>query len=218
MRKSLLPITIASAVIVALLLVALIGRHSRAPFTPAQLHPRLTGLQVIQPSDDVASNVVAAERRLGGGATPPLVKPVRQQQYVVGRVDVDAGRTGGDLSLIVVDNRTHTVVSKMFAAVRPSKSDGIGQGWDGVYYTALHRYPQLGAQQTLADAASAAHTGQAFVDPMAVGWIAGATTSVPFVAVLDNDALPVTNVHRDLTVGLIFTSTSDKLWWATVLR
>jgi len=218
MRRSLLPITIAASVIAALLLVVFVGRHGRAPFTPAQLHARLTGLQVVQATDDLASNVVAAERRLGGGGTPPLVKPVRQQQYVVGRVDVDPGHTGGDLSLIVVDNRTHTVVSKVFAAVRPSKSDGIGQGWDGVYYTALHRYPQLGGQQTLADAASADQSGQTFSDPMAVGWIAGSTTSVPFVAVLDSDALPVTDVHRDLTVGLIFTSTSDKLWWATVLH
>jgi hypothetical protein len=206
--KRLSPFAVAAlALVVVVVAIFLVVSHNdnEAPFTPKEVHPKLVGLQVLTPTDAQGSNVTAALRKLGGspGNGFELPNSHRRWQYVVGRVDIagTAAPSQAQYEVIVVDNRLHRVVPSTYSYPEPHHSSGTGQGWDGADGSLRDRYDW---QPSAVDQA-------AFFVP-------GSATSFPFVARLPAAALPVTDLHKDLTVVLAFTHGSDSVYWSIRLN
>jgi hypothetical protein len=187
--------------------------HNRAPYPASALHPRLDGLQVLTPSDASGTNIRDALHALGaeGKAASYPYPRGHDRQYVVGRLDLAAHKAPGDsvYSLVVIDNRTHTVVDEINGdPASGSAGNGAGGGLTGGMSNFAKKYPWL---SMLADNAP----GSGF--DTAVVLSSGPAISLPFVAVLDRDALPVTNVRQDLTVALVMLGSDNQPYLATRL-
>ncbi|HWC36065.1 MAG TPA: hypothetical protein VG650_14745 [Mycobacteriales bacterium] len=195
-------------VVVALVAVFLVTTHNEneAPFTATQAHPKLAGFQVLTPTNALGTNITAALRRLGGSRDDDIYVPNnhRDWQYVVGRIDVGAQPVDSDAEyeVIVIDNRLHRVVPQTYSFPEPHQSSGTGQGWDGAAESLHERFDWQQRPDVDQDA---------FFTP-------GRTTSFPFYARLDASTLPVTDLHKDLSVVLALTHGSDSVYWAERLN
>jgi hypothetical protein len=188
--------------------------HNRVPYQASAVHPQLVGLQVLIPTDQSGSNVTAALRRLGGARTNTIADPLRHHwQYVVGRVDIGAHKAAADsqYALVVLDNRTHTVTQLTFAYPE-NGPNGAGQGWDYGLAKAAAKYRWLSPLREVSNSTGEHDPGQAVL------FSPGAAVNLPFFAVLRPDALPVTNVHRDLTIALIMLGPDRQVYWAKRLN
>lgn len=193
---------LALGVVVAVVAILLVGTHNEneAPFTSLQVHPKLVGYQVLTPTDALGTNVTAALRRLGGARTNNIEVPKqRNRQYVVGRVDVDKLAADATYQIIVVDNRLHRVVPNTYAFPEPNQV--ATSGWSEAAGSLRKRFDWQ---------PSGLDQGAAFV--------AGSATSLPFVARLPAESLPVTHPSSDLTVVLALTHGSDHVYWAVKLN
>jgi hypothetical protein len=193
-------------------------QHNRVPFRAAAIDPQLVGLQVITPTTKFAPNVERATRALGAakGNNIQIIQSRNRRQYVVGRIDVRAhpAPDGSQYVLVVIDNRTHTVLDDIEGLPEGSPNgDGSGSAWDYGINNFASKYPWLSAVREQGNANSGYH------DPgSAVIFTPGPATQLPFSAVLGADALPVTNVHRDLTVALLMLGPDRQPYWAVRLN
>lgn len=195
-------------------------RHNRAPFAAAAVDPQLVGLQIMTPTNASGTNVVAALKALGD---PPQAASIylpgrhRHWQYVVGRIDVRAqpAPSGSECALVVIDNRSGEVVNLISGDPEHGSSGGsrAGSASDGGMNNAGRKFAWLGALKNvnLTDGETA-HPG------MGVYFLAGPARTLPFVAVLPSNTLPVTNVHSDLTVALLMLGSDDQPYWAKRLN
>lgn len=205
------------AIIVALALVLAVVKvarwhHDRAPFGPGALVAHVTGLTVLTASDARASNVRAALRGLGDPAGRDVIRLPqghRHRQYVVGRLDIAAHQApaGSQYWLVIIDNRTHKLVSLSGDPVDGS-SRAAGAGWDGGLGAFALKYPWLAP-------ISEVRTDQGYQDPgetVSVG--AGPTVSLPFVGIDGGDAMTTALTPADLTVALLMEGPDQQPWWA----
>jgi hypothetical protein len=192
--------------------------HNRVPFGPAAIEPQLVGLQVITPTSTLAPNVERALRTLGAakGNSVQIIQSRNRRQYVVGRIDVRAHSApdGSQYVLVVLDNRTHTVVRDIQGEPESDPNGpGSGSGWDYGINNFASKYSWLSPLKELGNSSSGYH------DPgSAVIFTPGPATQLPFSAVLRADALPVTNVHRDLTIALLMLGPDRQPYWAQRLN
>jgi hypothetical protein len=141
----------------------------------------------------------------------------RHWQYVVGRIDVSAHPvpSGGELDLIVIDNRTHQLPAIIFGDPKHDTGGGAGAGadYDPGVANLGRKFPWLRAVLPVQS-----EDGD-YTDPgLVVGFPAGPARSLPFVAVLPTDAPPVTNQHSDITVALALTGPDGQPYWAERLN
>lgn len=181
-----------------------------APFDAAAAHARLGGLSVLTATDPRAGNVSRQLATLGAHVTALALPLARDSQYVVGRLTLADRKapTGSQLYLVVIDNRTSTPVHQMWSADQPA----VSSGWDYGLERAAQRISWLHGMAEVATPDGSTTEGAS------LGWRPGTTTSIVFYAILDPDALPVTEVHRDLTIALVFLSPDRKVWWAQRLN
>jgi hypothetical protein len=194
-------------------------RHNHVSFGPAAIDPHLVGLQVLTPTSKLAPNVQRAVQALGAADSGQVqVNQSRtRRQYVVGRIDVLAhpAPEGSQYALVVIDNRTHTVLDDIEGLPEHhANGDGSGgSGWDYGMAKFASKYPWLSPLRELGNANSG------YRDPgSAVMFTPGSATQLPFSAVLRAGALPVTNIHRDLTIALVMLGPDRQPYWATRLN
>jgi hypothetical protein len=214
----------AFAAIIVVLAVVIAGdklyesRHNRAPFGAEAVNAHLTGLQVLTPDNGNGSNVRAALRALGdppdqADITVPTARHL-QWQYVVGRLDITARAApkGSEYWLVVIDNRTHTMISLSGLPAGGDASPGSGGAWDGSVSNFALKYPWLTPIQEV-------QTDGSYHDPGdTVGVPAGPATALQFAGVdRDNDlATPLTT--STLTAALLFEGPDGQTWWAKRLN
>jgi hypothetical protein len=208
---------VAAVAAIALIVVGIAARswwHNRVPYQAAAVHPQLVGLQVLTPTDPSGSNITAALRTLGGAKANNIVDPQSHHwQYVVGRVDVGAHKAAADsqYAVVVLDNRSHTVTAMTYSYPENGQNRAA-QGWDYGLAKAGAKFSWLSPLREVGTSSGDQDPGQAVL------FTPGAAVELPFFAVLSPDALPVTNLHRDLTIALIMLGPDRQVFWAKRLN
>jgi hypothetical protein len=203
--------------LVASVLASNSWHHNRVPFGPAAIDPQLVGLQVMTPTGESAGNVRRVVLALGAARGNGVqILPGHHRQYVVGRIDVRAHPApgGSQYVLVVLDNRTHTVVGDIEGLPENSANgNGSGSAWDYGINNFASKYPWLSPLR------EQGNSNSGYRDPgSAVIFTPGRATQLPFSAVLGASALPVTNVHRDLTIALLMLGPDRQPYWAQRLN
>jgi hypothetical protein len=204
--------------LVASVLVFNSWQHNRVPFGPAAVDPQLIGLRVLTPRTKLAANVERAVLGLGAakGSNVQIIQSRNRRQYVVGRIDVRAHPSpdGSQYVLVVLDNRTHTVVGDIEGLPEGSPNgDGSGSAGDYGVNNFASKYSWLRPLREQGNPSSGYRD-----QGSAVIFTPGRATQLPFSAVLGPDALPVTNLHRDLTIALLMLGPDRQPYWATRLN
>lgn len=219
MRRVFNPVYVFATIIVVLALVIAGDKvykwhHNRPPFGPDAVDAHITGLQVLTPADGNGSNVRAALRELGDPAGEDVIfTPGARHlkwQYVVGRLDITArsAPAGSQYWLVVIDDRTHEMVSLNGSPAAGDGAPGSGAGWDGVVANFASKYPWLAP---IADV-NTSHGYQAPDDT--VGVPAGRGYALQFSGV-DRDHVQSTPLRTSaLTVALLFEGPDGQSWWA----
>jgi hypothetical protein len=186
----------AFAAIIVVLVVAIAGdkiyrwRHDRAPFGPDAISAHITGLQVLPPA-----------RHQHG-------------RHIVGRLDLAArpAPAGSQYWLVVIDNRTHQLVSLSGSPAAGESAPGSGSAWDGSVSNFALKYPWLAPLQEV-------QTADGYQDPgQTVSLPAGPSAALQFSGVdrATNETTPLTT--SALTVALLFDGPDGQTWWATRLN
>lgn len=136
------------------------------------------------------------------------LRPISQPRHLVFRVQFRTGgrvSDSGQLALFVLDNRLHKPLNNVYAF---AADDGkFAQGWDGVFQRLPSKYDWLAPLRDVRD-----ESGD-FTDPgMAVAWKPGTAGPVMIDAVLDHEALPITDPSKDVTVVLAYLGDSRGAW------
>lgn len=213
----------AFAAIVVLLAVIIAGdkiyrwRHNRAPFGPDAISAHIAGLQVLMPSNRNGANVSAALRALGdppGAATIEIPTAHHlHSPYVVGRLDIAArpAPAGSKYWLVVIDERTHQLISLTGSPAAGDAAPGSGSAWDGSVSNFALSYPWLAPLQEV-------QTADGYQDPgQTVSLPAGPSAALQFSGVDRADTTtPLTT--SVLTVALLFDGPDGQTWWAKRLN
>lgn len=208
----------ASIIVVLIVIIAAVKvdrwRHNRVPFGPDAVDAHITGLQVLRPSDGRATNVIAALRELGAspGAdniTVPTASHLRWQ-YVVGRLDIAArpAPSGSQYWLVIIDNRTHRLVSLDGSPASGDSASGSGSSWDGRLSNFAGKYSWLAPVEEV-------RTADGFQDPgTTVGVSAGSAIALPISGIDRDNSVATALSPSALTVALLFEGPDGQTWWA----
>jgi hypothetical protein len=199
-----LALTVSAAIILVVVIALAIRSHLpvSAPFSlrAMQAHAEVT-----------VTNAKDASRLLstftGRPTDAAYLRPISQPRHLVFRVQFrPGGRTkdGGQLALFVIDNRLRKPLDHVFAF--GAVGDDFSQGWDSRYQRLVDKYDWLASLAEVPDD----HGG--YTDPMAIGWKPGTSGPVMIDAVLDHDALPVTDPGKDVSVVLAYLGDSRGAW------
>lgn len=199
------------ALLVAAILVFVVGlvvwlhnvATSGPPFALSAMHARAT---VTVTTAGGAGRLLSAFT--GRPTSAALLRPISRRQHLVLRVQFRAGghaSDGGQLALFVIDDRLHKPLSDVYGFGPTGSSEG--GGWDGAYQRLADKYRWLAPLREVRDASGG------YADPgMAVGWRPGTAGPWMIDAVMDRDAVPVTDVRRDVTVVLAYLGDSRGAW------
>lgn len=203
-RQLVLTGTVVAVVVVVLVLVIRGHLPASAPFSLSAMHAH---------AEVTVTKAGGASRLLetltdGRVTTAALLHPIRQREHLVFQVHYRTGgrrSDDGQLAMFVIDNRLHKPLSNVYVFGPPGSN--VGQGWDGRYERLAHKY------RWLASLAAVQDDSGGYTDPgMAVGWPPGTAGPLTIDAVLDPDALPVTDPSTDVTVVLAYLGDSRGAW------
>jgi hypothetical protein len=188
--------------------------HNRAPFGPDAVDAHVTGLQVLTPTNGAGSNVRAALRALGDPAGEddiaiPTARHLRWK-YVVGRLDITAlpAPSGSQYWLVVIDDRTHKLVSLNGSPAAGDTAPGSGAAWEGSLANFALKYSWLAPIEEV-------QTADGLQDPgMTIGVPASSVTALQFSGVDRDDFLSTPLSTSALTVALLFQGPDGQTWWA----
>ncbi len=177
--------------------------QNHAPFSPSAMKLQLS-LSVV-PVSGLQSSISKL------GVTPEDLRAMQPmaagQQAVIGRLDFTipmAAAPGSQLALFIIDEREHRLVQWAWAwdaGAQPTS------GFDGRFAGFASRYKWL---VPTASELSRGDTKQG----TAISIPFGARAPLVFYAVLDPDAIQVSDVTRDLSVSLGSVGPKGQIYWA----
>lgn len=189
---------VTALVAVAGLIALQVHRSSAAtPYPLADMHASA----IITVTDGAQAQQVA-DRLVGEGKLGAVSV---DRIEIIGQVSLTAvgkPRDGGRLNLFLIDNRSNTLIT-MTSFVETA--DRMALGRDGRDHRLAKRYDWL------KPVASAPSSDGFTYEAMALSFASTHDGPVTFLAVLDADALPVTDPARDLTLALAYV-TDDDAW------
>ena len=199
------------ALLVAAVVIFVVGivlwLHNAAPSGPpfalSAMHTQV---------EATVTNAPGATRLLstfmGRRTDAAYLPPISRRQHLVLRVQFRPLGHAGDgdqMALFVIDNRLHKPLDNVYAF--DPLGDDVGQGWDGRFTRLSDKYSWLASLAPVRDDSGG------YTDPgLAVDWRPGTAGPWMIDAVMDRDALPVTDPSKDLTVALAYVGDSRGAW------
>jgi hypothetical protein len=185
--------------------------QARAPYGANVVHARLS-LFVTEPETAQAK----LDELAGPGRLFTLVNPGGDGpgQTIIGQVRFDVpakAPADGQYALFVIDRRMGQPVPYIEAIGPPGTS--VGQGWDGAYERVGKKIAWLSSVHMIRSADGSGWTAPG----MSASWAPRTPRPVTFAVQLGPVALPVDDPMHQLTVGLVFLGSGDRLYWATNL-
>jgi hypothetical protein len=197
-------------VVLAVVLTAAVGigiavrADSPTPFPLASMQVRAT-LTVT----DATHAQRVADRLAGRGRLSAFTgDSIGQRQQLVGQLQFDAvGRSGddGQLAFFVIDNRLNRPLNMVEGV--GGRGANVSRGWDGRYQRLADKYSWLRSLAAIPDGAGG------YRDPgEAVAFSPTTGGPVTFVAVMDDSALPIEDLARDLTFVIAYLGGNRGAW------
>lgn len=206
-----------AATVIVAVVVFVVGQHlwrarrDRAPYSAAALNAHVSMKAVSPDAAQAEIDKLAGQGHMWAVEPPDGMRSTTQE--LVGQLTFDVpalAPANGEYALFIIDDRSKQLTPSLYGVGAPGSN--VVAGWDGRYNELAKRYRWL-----VPTASINTGDGTGWHAPgMSIEFAPTTQGPVTFDGVLNN-ALPITDPARQLTIGLAFFGPNGTLYWAQQL-